>query len=329
MGSEQKLKIVKRSRKEALKLLQKSEKSWREYCSFPQKYQEDLLQFCMGKRGLRITYDTVFKNVFAPDKHQDWLENFISSILAKRVRIVRVLQHQGIRMQEKGSFVIMDVVVELEDGSLLNIEMQKVGYNFPAERTDCYLADLLMRQYNDVKKARGKKFSFRDMSKVVSIVIMEQSPQIFYVNTGAYIHQGRMQYNTGVQLNDLFENFYICLDTYKDFIHTGIKIRNRREAWMLFLSSTELDDIMKVCEYDPQFIPLYQQVFDFGKDVDELVKTFTDALHEMDRNEERLMVEELQEELKLEKMHNEQLKGKMQAELNAAYAEIEKLKRQR
>lgn len=34
---------------------------------------------------------------------------------------------------------------------------------------------------------------------------------------------------------------------------------------MLFLSSTNLEDIMEVCESYPQFVPLYQEVFDFGK----------------------------------------------------------------
>lgn len=84
---------------------------------------------------------------------------------------------------------------------------------------------------------------------------------------------------------------------------------------MLFLASTELDDIMEVCNYAPEFIPIYQEVFEFGKDVKELVGTFSDSLRETDRNAERIMVEELQKELKIQK-----------AELREAYAEIERLR---
>lgn len=346
MGKVKKLKICKRSRGEVLELLQQNSEMWREFCTFDPRYQEELILFCMGKQGLRITYDVVFKNLFSPERHRDRLENFISSVLGEKIKIVRILQHEGMQLQEKGTFVIMDVVVQLEDGTLLNVEMQKIGYKFTVERTNCYLADLLMRQYNDVKKIKGKKFHFKDMSKVISIVIMENSPEVFRKNPNYYIHKGRMEYDSGVPLEDLFENFYICLDTYKSFIHT--KINSEKEAWMLFLSSTNLEDIMEVCECYPQFIPLYQEVFDFGKDVRELLSTFSEALREMDRNEERYMIEEMQEEMKLqlkkqkeemqeemkkqkEEMQNKLLearqeKEEMERKLQAAYKEIEQLK---
>lgn len=323
MRQVKKLNIANRSRNEVLELLQQDEKMWQKFCLFPEKYQEELILFCMGKQGLRITYDSVFKYIFSPDNNRARLEDIISSVLGEKVEIVRVLQHEGIQMQEKGSFVIMDVVVRLRDGRFLNVEMQKIGYRFPAERTDCYLADLVMRQYNDLKKVKGNQFSFRDMSKVMSIVIMEQSSKAFQQKQNFYIHRGKMQYNSGVVLDDLFENIYISLDTYKYFFHTKKRISSKKEAWMLFLASTELDDIMEVCDYAPEFIPIYQEVFDFGKDVKELVSTFSDSLRETDRNAERLMVEELQEELR----QKEDLERQYQAELKKAYAEIDRLKK--
>ena len=97
------------------------------------------------------------------------------------------------------------------------------------------------------------------------------------------------------------------LDTYKKFIHT--EIRDIKEAWMLFLSSNSMEDICEVCSHYPQFIPLYQEAFDFGKDVKGLLQTFSEELREMDRNEERYMVEELQKEMKQQK---EQLQRELQ-----------------
>ena len=96
-------------------------------------------------------------------------------------------------MQEKGAFVIMDVVVQLADGRYLNVEMQKIGYRFPAERTDCYLADLVMRQYNDLKREKGRNFDFRDLSKVMSIVIMEQSSRPFSSDAGFLYPSGKSE----------------------------------------------------------------------------------------------------------------------------------------
>lgn len=121
MEKAKKLKIVKRSREEVLQLLQQKEEKWQEFCTFPSKYREELISFCMGKQGLRITYDVVFKILFSPERHRDRLEDFISSVLEKKVKIVCVLQHEGTQLQEKGTFVIMDVVVQLEDGTLLSL----------------------------------------------------------------------------------------------------------------------------------------------------------------------------------------------------------------
>ena len=311
MRYEKKLNIEKRSREEALKLLQKDAELWQKFCLLPQKYREELILFYMGEQGLRTTYDTVFKHIFSPERNKERIEDFISSILGEPVKIVRVLQHEGIQMQEKGAFVIMDVVVQLADGRYLNVEMQKIGYRFPAERTDCYLADLVMRQYNDLKREKGRNFDFRDLSKVMSIVIMEQSSRPFRQGQDFYIHRGKVKYDSGIRLDGLFENIYVSLDTYKNIFHTRNKITDRKEAWLLFLSSTDLRDILEVCEYAPEFIPIYEEVFEFGKDVKEFVSTFSDSLRETDRNAERLMVEELQEELRQkDKSHEKELRQK-------------------
>ena len=45
----------------------------------------------------------------------------------------------------------MDIIVETADGSIVNIEVQKIGYMFPGERAACYSADLLLRQYQRVR----------------------------------------------------------------------------------------------------------------------------------------------------------------------------------
>ena len=46
----------------------------------------------------------------------------------------------------------MDIIVETANGSVVNVEVQKIGYNFPGERAACYNADLLLRQYQRIRK---------------------------------------------------------------------------------------------------------------------------------------------------------------------------------
>lgn len=308
MKNKNQLTVKKRTREAVLETLRQKPEVWRDFQMFPPEYQEELILFCMGEKGLRTTYDKVFKYIYNPEKHPDRLEDMISAILEEPVKIVKVLQREGVQLKEQGTFIIMDIVVKLSDGSLIDVEMQKIGYKFPAERTDCYLADLLMRQYNDLQLT-SDKFNYKNMSKVMAIIIMETSSEVFLADHTHYIHSGKMVYDTGIQLNDLFENFYISLDTYKNFIHTRVK--NKKEAWMLFLASDKMEDIMEVCETYPEFIPIYQDVFNFSNQVEELVMMFSDALREMDRNEERYMVEELRiEREKLEREKDSLLKEK-------------------
>ncbi len=76
---------------------------------------------------------------------------------------------------------------------------------------------------------------------------------------------------------------------------------------MLFLASDQIEDIMEVCEAYPEFIPIYREVFDFSNQMEELVMMFSDALRDMDRNEERYMVEELRAERKKLEKENDKL----------------------
>ena len=71
--------------------------------------------------------------------------------------------------------LIADIVIQLEDGSITNLEMQKISCKFPGERAACYPADLLLRQY---KRVRGNKETagYKDIKPVYTIILFEKSP---------------------------------------------------------------------------------------------------------------------------------------------------------
>lgn len=46
--------------------------------------------------------------------------------------------------------------MRMSDGSIANIEIQKVPYDFPAERISCYSADLVLRQYKMLTGSKMK-----------------------------------------------------------------------------------------------------------------------------------------------------------------------------
>ena len=96
-----------------------------------------------------------------PDTAPERLEEFLSLLIGHKVKILKMLPNESGRIASEGSLLIMDIVIELEDGSIANVEVQKVGYLFPGQRSACYSADLLLRQYKRVKSEKKKSFSYR------------------------------------------------------------------------------------------------------------------------------------------------------------------------
>lgn len=299
-------------------ILKQYPSAWNDFLQFPPETRQKLLDFCIGKNGLRITYDPVFRKIFNPEIHRDRLESLLSSILERKVSILEVLPREGTRLSETGSFIIMDVLVRLDDGSYANIEMQKIGYNFPLARADCYASDIIMRQYEKVKSEQGKNFSFNNLHKVYCIILMEQSPEEFHSVREKYIHVRTASFDTGIYKNNagLHEDVFICLDTFHSIVHNITKSSTLQDAWLTFLDSEDINEISELVRNFPMFLPIYQEIAEFAQRPEELINMFSEALYIMDRNMERLMVEEMREKL-------EKTIATSQEELEAAKTEAE------
>ena len=89
------------------------------------------------------------------------------------------------------------------------------------------------------------------------------------------------------------------------------------EAWLTFLSATDPVVIGALIEAFPCFAPVYQEIMEFAKDPKELIGMLSKELYIMDKNMERLMVSQLQEEVTAAKAERD----KIVAERNEAAAE--------
>lgn len=279
------------SREDALSLIQRDADAFRLFSTFPQEEQENLLAFIQGTQGLSITYDSFFKHVMNPDLHPDRLEHFLSAILGQKVKIRSILPLEGVRMADAGSFVIMDIVVELSNGAFTDVEIQKIGYLFPGERSSCYVSDFIMRQYNRVKSERQKQFSFRDLRPVFLIVIMEKSSPEFTDVSPHYIHREQLSYDSGARVNSLSKIIYISLDTFHAVVQN---ISTELDAWLTFLSSDRPSDIIRLVSAYPEFLSCYRDIIEFRKNPKELIYMYSEALAILDRNTALYMCEEQQ-----------------------------------
>ena len=291
---------------------------FRNYLLLPSFMQKELVDFCMGKQGLKITYDTVFRKIFDPDSEKGLqrLESLLSAIVGRPLKIIGVMPREGTQLAENASFVVMDVLVQLDDQSFANIEMQKIGYSFPLARADCYISDIIMRQYVSVKAELGSDFTFNYLHKVYGIILMEQSPGEYHKAAGHYIHKRKPVFDTGIYKDNpgLHEDIFLCLDSFHSNVHNVTKSSSELEAWLTFLSATDPLVIGALIEAFPCFAPIYQEIMEFAKDPKELIGMLSKELYIMDKNMERLMVSQLQEEVTAEK-----------ARADAAVAERDKI----
>lgn len=304
------------SREKAIALIKSSVTAHDIFSDFSERHQEEVLEFIQGNRGLPILYDGFYKYVLDPERHPERLESFLSNLFGQEVEIEQVLSREGNKLVEDGSLVVMDIIVKLSDGSIVDVEMQKCGYMFTGERSSCYISDMIMRQYNRIKAREQKKFKFSHMKPVYLIVLMERSTKEFRKVSPAFIHRLQNQFDSGVSLNLLSNLTYISLDTFRE---VSQNINNKMEAWLTFLSSDKPEDMIRLVEKYPEFIECYHDIRMFRQKPEELINMFSEALLQMDKNTVQYMVEEQQRELEEQQKELEE----QQKELAKQEKEIE------
>ena len=217
-----------RTRNEVLDEIFRNEKLDRIYRGWSEQQREEFLDFCTGNRGVRILYDSFFKEILNPESAPERLEEFLSLVLGQKIKILSAIPNDSTRIADEHSLVVMDIVIEMEDHSIANVEVQKLGYMFPGQRSACYSADLLLRQYKRVRGEKGKAFSYKDIKKVYTIVLYEKSPRQFSAFPDNYVHHFSHVSDTGLQMDLLQEYVFVALDIFKKAIQN-------RDIRMLFL----------------------------------------------------------------------------------------------
>ncbi len=279
---------------ETLALLEASPLLYGNYHSLSSEWQQRFLDFCQGKKSLPLTYDPFFKRIFHPDIHPDRLSRLISSILGISVKVLHLLPNED-SIIEGGTLLIMDLLGELEDGSLIDVEIQKQGYAFLAERISCYSSDLVMRQYARVKGIRGKAFTYRDIKKVYVIVFFEKSTKVFHQIPDACLHYRKTVFDTGLGLELLQEYCLIALDVFRKLPYP--KVRDEQSAWLSLLTTENPEDAKELISEYPWLREIYEETAMLRQKPEEVLGMFSEALKILDQNTVKYMIEELQKEI--------------------------------
>ena len=307
-------------------------------------------EFLSCTRTLPLLYDPFFKKIFSPSEHKDRLSELVSCLLGQKVVVIEVFPNED--SQFLGIFVIMDMVVRMSDGSIANIEIQKIPYDFPAERISCYSADLVLRQYKmltgnaeNMHEADNhiKDVSYKSMRKVHTIIFFEKSSANLKseLDKAFYYHIGKTKFNTDIDIELLQDFLLISLDTFKKYRYSDIKEghleitkydydasqykievsekikRDRLKFISLFVAETP-EEINKLVQLFPELEAIRRDINEYLVRPKEVLNMFSEALRILDRNTANLMVDRLKEEVDNLKDENSELKdenAKLLAEL--------------
>ena len=302
---------IKQEIRENSKLLEK-------YREWDEEQQEEFLDYCTGVKGVKILYDAFFKEIMNPENTPERLNELLSLLLGQSVTIKRVLPGDSTRLADEQSLLIMDILVELADNSLANVEVQKIGYSFPGQRSACYSSDLLLRQYKRVKGEKKKAFSYKDIKSVYTIVFFETSIKEFHEYPQNYIHKFKQQSDTGLELELLQKYVFIPLDIFRTIYHNNVKSNgkngggncwNRTEAWLTFLSTDEPEIIIELIRQYPEFKEMYEEIYVMCQNVEKVMEMFSKELIQLDRNTVQYMIDEMQDTIDVQK---EELEAKQE-----------------
>lgn len=286
-----------RDREEVKEIIQKDEKLKLIFESWEGEKQQEFLDLCTGAKGLKIMYDPYFKEAVNPEYYPERLEEFLSITLKRKVKICNILPNDSTRISDETSLLITDIIVELEDGSIANVEIQKIGYYFPGERSACYSADMLLRQYKRTRERFGKNFFYYQIKNVYLIVLFERSPKEFKAFPSEYLHHSKQIFNSGLQLKLLQEYIMIPLDIFHKTMQNKT-IDTPLEAWLTFLSSDNPEKITELITKFPEFKPMYETLYQMCRNVEDIMGFFSEELRILDRNTVKYMIEDQDKQLK-------------------------------
>lgn len=304
-------------KKELLWQIKNSQKLLSIYEKWGKDSQQEFLNFRTGVRGIKFLYDSFFKEVMNPESTPERLNNFLSLLLGKTVTVKTVLPNDSSRIADESSLLITDIVVELDTGSLANVEIQKIGYYFPGQRCACYGSDLLLRQYKRIRSEKGKKFSYKDIRDVYTIVLFEKSSAEFKNYPHQYLHIFSQRSNTGLEIDFLQKYLLIPLDIFLDFYQNNNRIiHNKLEAWLLFLSSDQPEDILNLIKKYPEFQAMYNQAYQMCRNVEDIMGLFSEELRMLDQNTVQLMIDDMQRQIETKNKELEETQKKLDEALH-------------
>ena len=183
---------------------------------------------------LTMKDDIVFKAFFS--RNEKYLKSFLSAILGKQVKIKKVIHDARLeQLTKEMKYGILDLEVELEDGEIINVEMQLNDYHNIEERTTFYASKKVVEQLEPAE-------TYESLKKIIVIAILNYSltdlPE--YVTETVRIAKN----HSDCELNNLVKYYYIELNKFRN---QRPNMKSAVNQWLSFIDM-ERGDLLEMAK---------------------------------------------------------------------------------
>ena len=186
---------------------------------------------------LSVKRDIVFKRIFAHKGNEEFLTEFLSSLLNIKIKNIEIMHDIHLEKDiEDDKLGIIDVRAIINDNSIINIEIQLRNEFNIIERSTFYGSKLVSDQLR-------KNDLYKDLKPVIVICILDYNffPFEEYINDTVMVLNKHRKFD----VNENMKYYYIELPKFRKSNYNRESIINQ---WLTFIdseNSKELEEIMK------------------------------------------------------------------------------------
>ena len=169
-----------------------------------------------------------------------------------------------------------------ENSKLKNCKNIHNGEWFCTEEGGCAYGNNVETVFPDVKRAGN--FACRNSKQELRDLFEEWTEE----------QQGEfLDFCTGVRGIKFYHN--------KNEYMRKTKFDNKLEAWLAFLCMDDPEVVVWLIEQYPEFRAMYEEAYQMCQNMDEVMRMFSKELLELDRNTVQLMIDEMQDEINVQR----------------------------
>ena len=183
---------------------------------------------------LKMKDDIVFKAFFS--RNENYLKSFLSAILGRQIKIKKVIHDARLeQLTKEMKYGILDLEVELEDGEIVNVEMQLKNNKNIEKRTTFYASKKIVEQL----EPNG---NYEDLKRVIVIAILDYNLTNLkeYITETIRVVSNHKEY----ELNNIVKYYYIELEKFRK---QNPNMQDERNQWLAFIDM-ERGDLLEMAK---------------------------------------------------------------------------------